>query len=54
MTIVKMISVVLDLKGIQQANEEIWSCYEVLEKEDMGKISAYTGSGTTSNDTTCK
>ncbi len=45
MTVVKLVSVVLELKGIQQANEEFWSCYEVLEKEDMGKISAYSGSG---------
>lgn len=45
MTVVKLVSVVLELKGIQQANEEFWSCYEVLEKEDMGKISAYSGRG---------
>ncbi|RXN32074.1 arf-GAP with Rho-GAP ANK repeat and PH domain-containing 1-like protein [Labeo rohita] len=35
MTVVKLVSVVLELKGIQQANEEFWSCYEVLEKEEM-------------------
>ncbi|RXN36891.1 arf-GAP with Rho-GAP ANK repeat and PH domain-containing 1-like isoform X2 [Labeo rohita] len=35
MTVVKLVSVVLELKGIQQANEEFWSCYEVLEKDKM-------------------
>lgn len=49
MTVVKLVSVVLELKGIQQASEEFWSCYEVLEKDDMGKISAYSGSGTNNN-----
>ncbi|XP_073808262.1 arf-GAP with Rho-GAP domain, ANK repeat and PH domain-containing protein 1 [Danio rerio] len=35
MTVLKLVSVVLELKGIQQVNEECWSCFEVLEKEDM-------------------
>ncbi|KAK2911188.1 hypothetical protein Q8A67_003321 [Cirrhinus molitorella] len=41
MTVVKLVSVVLELKGIQQANEEFWSCYEVLEKEDMERTLHY-------------
>lgn len=45
MTVVKLVSVVLELKGIQQANEEFWSCYEVLEKEEMGEFSSYSESG---------
>lgn len=46
MTVFKLVSVVLELKGIQQANEEFWSCYEILEKEDMGEILSYSESGT--------
>ncbi|XP_056091878.1 arf-GAP with Rho-GAP domain, ANK repeat and PH domain-containing protein 1 isoform X1 [Rhinichthys klamathensis goyatoka] len=41
MTVFKLVSVVLELKGIQQANEEFWSCYEVLEKEDMARTLHY-------------
>ncbi|RXN29590.1 arf-GAP with Rho-GAP ANK repeat and PH domain-containing 1-like isoform X2 [Labeo rohita] len=41
MTVVKLVSVVLELKGIQQANEEFWSCYEVLEKEEMERTLHY-------------
>lgn len=46
MTVFKLVSVVLELKGIQRANEEFWSCYEILEKEDMGEILSYSESGT--------
>lgn len=46
MTVFKLVSVVLEQKGIQKANEEFWSCYEILEKEDMGEIWFYSGSGT--------
>uniref|UniRef100_A0A8C1KPU3 ArfGAP with RhoGAP domain, ankyrin repeat and PH domain 1a n=1 Tax=Cyprinus carpio TaxID=7962 RepID=A0A8C1KPU3_CYPCA len=41
MTVAKLVSVVLELKRIQQASEEFWSCYEFLEKEDMGEISPF-------------
>ncbi|KAI2664802.1 Arf-GAP with Rho-GAP domain, ANK repeat and PH domain-containing protein 1 [Labeo rohita] len=41
MTVVKLVSVVLELKGIQQANEEFWSCYEVLEKDKMERTLHY-------------
>lgn len=44
MTVLKLVSVVLELKGIQHVNEECWSCFEVLEKEDMGEILTYSGS----------
>ncbi|RXN36892.1 arf-GAP with Rho-GAP ANK repeat and PH domain-containing 1-like isoform X2 [Labeo rohita] len=45
MTVVKLVSVVLELKGIQQANEEFWSCYEVLEKDKMEDIENLCKSG---------
>ncbi|XP_051968853.1 arf-GAP with Rho-GAP domain, ANK repeat and PH domain-containing protein 1 isoform X3 [Xyrauchen texanus] len=35
MTAVKLVSMVLELKGIQQTDEEFWSCYEILESEEM-------------------
>ncbi|XP_043096048.1 arf-GAP with Rho-GAP domain, ANK repeat and PH domain-containing protein 1-like isoform X2 [Puntigrus tetrazona] len=41
MTVVKLVSVVLELKGIQQANEQFWSCYEVVEKEEMERTLHY-------------
>ncbi|XP_067295216.1 arf-GAP with Rho-GAP domain, ANK repeat and PH domain-containing protein 1 isoform X2 [Pseudorasbora parva] len=41
MTAFKLVSVVLELKGIQQANEEFWSCYEILEKENMERTLHY-------------
>ncbi|KAK9974816.1 hypothetical protein ABG768_022889 [Culter alburnus] len=41
MTVFKLVSVVLEQKGIQKANEEFWSCYEILEKEDMERTLHY-------------
>ncbi|XP_067263337.1 arf-GAP with Rho-GAP domain, ANK repeat and PH domain-containing protein 1 [Chanodichthys erythropterus] len=41
MTAFKLVSVVLEQKGIQKANDEFWSCYEILEKEDMERTLHY-------------
>ncbi|XP_026112683.1 arf-GAP with Rho-GAP domain, ANK repeat and PH domain-containing protein 1-like [Carassius auratus] len=41
MTVVKLVSVVLEQARIQQACEEFWSCYEVLAKEAMERTLHY-------------
>ncbi|TRY81551.1 hypothetical protein DNTS_012078 [Danionella cerebrum] len=41
MTVSRLISVVLELKGIQQTPEDFWTCFEVVAEEDMERALHY-------------